>query len=353
MRIAGVGTAYPPHYYDQETLLAALAGFWGEHHYNVERLERLHRNVLVGGRHLALPLERYPLLRDWGEANAVWIDVALDTGRRAIENALIAASVRTEDVGTLLFVTTTGLATPSLDALLMNRMPLRPSLRRVPIFGLGCAAAVAGLARAADLLLARPDEVAVLLSVELCSLTLQREDLSTANLIGTGLFADGAAAAVVLGSEHPQNGGRPRPRIVASASVFYPDTEHVMGWDIDARGFGLRLSADVPDVVERHLGGDVDSFLAARGLARGDIVRWICHPGGPRVLESMERALEIPREALETSWKVLQEVGNLSSATSLVVLQRVLEAEPPEPGTYGLISALGPGFAAELVLLQW
>jgi len=349
MRIAAVGSALPPHYYDQDTLLEAFKRHWAERHYNLDRLEALHRNVLVGGRHLALPIEEYERLERWGQANDAWISVAQEVGERAIRDALQKAKLDTDDVDTLITVTVTGVATPSLDARLMNRLGLPSRVKRVPIFGLGCVAGTAGIARAADYVRAFPDQVAVLLSVELCSLTLQRQDLSIPNLIASGLFGDGAAAAVVVGSGRPNSG----PEILDSRSVFYPDSEGVMGWEISEEGFRIVLSADVPEVVRRHLRHDVDAFLAQHDLCRDDVSVWVSHPGGPRVLEAMQETLELPSEALESAWRSLREVGNLSSTSVLLVLQDTMEQKAPGPGAYGMMLAMGPGFCSELVLLRW
>ena len=349
MRIAAVGSALPSNYYDQATLLEAFKRRWAKRHHNLDRLERLHNNVLVGGRHLALPLEEYDELTTWGKANDAWIRVAQEVGERAVRSALEKAGLAVGDVDCLITVTVTGVATPSIDARLMNRLGLPPQVKRVPIFGLGCVAGTAGIARAADYVRAYPDQVAVLLSVELCSLTLQREDLSIPNLIASGLFGDGAAAAVIVGADREEAG----PQVVASRSVFYPDSEEVMGWDISESGFRIVLSADVPEVVRQHLRGDVDAFLAEHGLARGDIRTWISHPGGPKVLEAMQDALELPDDALESAWRTLRELGNLSSTSVLLVLQEALESPTPEPGTFGMMVAMGPGFCSELVLLRW
>lgn len=357
MKIAGVGHALPRHYYDQATLLAALQDLWQGRFYNPERLERLHRHVLVGGRHLALPIEDYQELRTWGDANSAWIRVAQEVGAAAVENALSSAGLTTGDVDALIFVTVTGVATPSIDARLMNRLRLPPRVKRMPIFGLGCVAGAAGVARAADYVRAFPDQVAVLLSVELCSLTLQREDLGIPNLIATGLFGDGAAAVVVTGSERDpepsEAPARQRPEILATRSVFYPDSEDVMGWDISERGFQIILSADVPRVARDFLRKDVDAFLSDHGLSRGEISRWICHPGGPKVLEALQESLELPDDALAITWRSLREVGNLSSTSVLLILEETLAADPPAPGNYGVLLAMGPGFCSELVLLRW
>ncbi len=349
MIIAGVGSALPPHYYDQGALLAAFRRHWAERHFNLGRLEQLHRNVLVGGRHLALPMERYEQLGTWGQANDAWIEVAQEVGGEAVLGALRRAGLDVGDVDALIVVSVTGIATPSLDAKLVNRLGLPTRVKRTPIFGLGCVAGAAGVSRAADYVRGFPDQVAVLLSVELCSLTLQREDLSIPNLIASGLFGDGAAAVVVCGDRREAIG----PRVVASRSVFYPDSERVMGWDISEKGFRIVLSASVPDVVREHLRGDVDGFLAENGLERSDIGLWIAHPGGPRVLEAMQDALELPEGALDRTWRSLREVGNLSSTSILLVLEEVLAEDDPEPGAWGMMVAMGPGFCSELVLLRW
>lgn len=349
MRIAAIGRALPPHYYDQDTLLEALRQRWGQRFFNPERLERLHRNVLVGGRHLALPIEEYSGLTSWGKANDAWIRVAQEVGEQAVRDALDRAGLTAADLDTILFVTVTGVATPSIDARLVNRLGLSPRIKRMPIFGLGCVAGAAGIARAADYVRGFPDQVALLLSVELCSLTLQEEDLSIPNLIASGLFGDGAAAAIVVGGDRPE----PGPQVVATRSVFYPDSERVMGWDVSESGFQIVLSAEVPDVVRRFLRKDVDAFLAEQGLIRADIASWVCHPGGPKVLEAMQEALEIPEEALAVTWDSLRQVGNLSSTSVLLVLADTMDRHRPDPGSWGMLLAMGPGFCSELVLLRW
>jgi len=349
VKIAAVGKALPPNYYDQETLLAALRERWADRYFNPERLERLHKNVLVGGRHLALPIEEYEDLTTWGKANDAWIRVAQEVGGRAVLDALEKAGLSPADVDALIFVTVTGVATPSIDARLINRLKLPTRMKRMPIFGLGCVAGAAGIARAADYVKGHPDEVAVLLSVELCSLTLQPEDLSIPNLIASGLFGDGAAAVVVTGDERGGNG----PAIVDTRSVFYPDSERVMGWDISETGFKIVLSSDVPVVAREKLRPDVDAFLADHGLTRADITSWVCHPGGPKVLEAMHEALELPEGALDVTWRSLREVGNLSSTSVLLVLEETLANHRPPPGSWGMLIAMGPGFCSELVLLRW
>lgn len=348
MRIAGAGHAFPEHFYEQSELIGAFREHWGRRHHNLARLEALHRNVLVGGRHLALPIEQYAELESFGETNDAFIRVGLDLGEVALRKALEAAQVTAGELDFLLFTSVTGLATPSLDARLVNRLGISRSVRRLPFFGLGCVAGAAGVARAADLVRGRPASTAALVAVELCSLTLQREDLSIPNLIASGLFGDGAAAVVVVAEDHRC----PGPRVVASRSIFYPDTEDVMGWKITERGFGIVLSSEVPEMVRGNLRRDVDAFLAEHALERGEVQAWIAHPGGPRVLEAMQEVLELSANSLETTWRSLGQVGNLSSASVLLVLEETLGHEIA-PGGHALMLAMGPGFCSELVLLQW
>ena len=349
MKIASVGEAFPPHYYPQERLLEEFKRVWSQRLFNQDRLDSLHKNVMVGGRHLALPIDEYAALGSWGESNDAWIRVAQEVGERAVREALAQAGLAPAEVDCLIFVSVTGVATPSIDARLVNRLGLSPRVKRLPVFGLGCVAGAAGIARAADYVKAYPEQVAVLLSVELCSLTLQRQDLSIPNLVSSGLFGDGAAAVVVVGSERSAAG----PRVVSTRSVFYPETERVMGWDISETGFRVVLSAEVPEVTRQNLGRDVDEFLGDQGLSRGDIVSWVAHPGGPKVLLALEEALELGPDALALTRESLAKVGNLSSTSVLLVLQETMRSRRPEPGSFGMLLAMGPGFCSELVLLEW
>lgn len=349
MHVASVGRAFPQHYYDQEALLAGIKGLWAGRFRNPARLERLHRAVSVGGRYLALPMERYAHLAGFGESNTAYIEVATEVGARAIVDALEQIGRSPNEIDHLFFVTVTGLATPSIDARLVNRLGLRRDLKRTPIFGLGCVAGAVGITRASDYLRAFPDELVVLLSVELCSLTLQAKDLSVANLIASGLFGDGAAAVAMTGLP----GRRSGPEVLATRSVFYPDTEYVMGWEFAESGFQVVLSGDIPKMVSDHLRADVDTFLGDHGLTRSEIGCYVCHPGGPKVLDAFEVALEVDRAALQVTWDSLERVGNLSSASVLMILGDTMRDHRPPPGTMGLLLAMGPGFCAELVLLRW
>ncbi len=349
MKIASAASAFPKHYYSQKFLLEKLQEYWGDQLRNPAMLARLHRNVAVEGRHLVMPPEKYYEMTTWGQANDVWIQCAQELGEQALCRALHHAGLELSELGALIFTSVTGISSPSIDALLINRMGLPTNIRRVPIFGLGCVAGAAGIARAADYVRAYPSQAAALVSVELCSLTIQREDLSVANLISSGLFADGSAAVIVTGDDLTATG----PTIVATRSVFYPDTEEMMGWNITEKGFRITLSPEVPVLIREHLGHDVDSFLADHGHKRSDIGSWVLHTGGPKVLEATAAALDLHNGQLDASWDCLKKVGNLSSASVLVVLEDVMKNRRPEPGTLGILAAMGPGFCSELVLLQW
>jgi len=349
MQIASAASAFPKHYYSQKFLLEQLREYWGERLRNPQMLARLHRNVTVEGRHLALPYEKYYELKTWGCANDAWVQVAQELGEQALCQALQGAGLETSSLGALFFVSVTGISSPSIDALLINRMGLPANIKRIPVFGLGCVAGAAGIARAADYVRAYPKQAAALVSVELCSLTIQRENLSVANLISSGLFADGSAAVVVTGDEVDA----PGPEIVATRSVFYPQTEQMMGWKISEKGFEIVLSPEVPTLIRENLGQNMDEFLADQGLKRGDIGSWVLHTGGPKVLEATADALDLHNGQLDASWDCLKKVGNLSSASVLVVLEDVMRNRRPEAGTWGILAAMGPGFCSELVLLKW
>jgi alkylresorcinol/alkylpyrone synthase len=352
MQILSATSAFPKHYYPQQAMEAALEQYWGAELPNPQVLRRLHAQVGVDGRHLALPIEDYPKLGGWGEANDHWIRTAQELGECAIRRAAVQSGLDARDLGAFFFTSVTGISSPSIEARLVNRMDLSPNIKRVPIFGLGCVAGAAGIARAADYVRAYPDQAAVLLSVELCSLTLQRRDLSMANLISAGLFGDGAAAVIVGGAECGARVGS-GPKILATRSVFYPDTEEMMGWNISERGFEIVLSREVPNLIRQRLAQDVDQFLEDHGRGRDEVGSWVLHTGGPKVLQAIEDALDFKNGELTASWECLRRVGNLSSASVLVVLEDVMKNRRPTPGTLGLLAAMGPGFCSELVLLEW
>lgn len=352
VNLVAVSSALPSNYYTQDTLIKFMRSLWAGQNGRLDRMERFHRNVMVEGRHLALPIEEYAALNGFGAANSAWIQVAMQLGEKVLCDLLDQVGLDPSDVAQLAFTTVTGVAVPSIDARLMNRIPFSPNMKRLPLFGLGCLGGAAGIARTADYLEGHPREAAILLSVELCSLTMQREDLTVANMISSGLFGDGAAAVLMVGEEHPlaQTG---QPLVVATRSIFFPGTEYIMGWDVVDSGFKIVLSADVADVAEIHLRPALEDFLREFGLSIPDITHWISHPGGPKVIEGIEVGLGLPAGALDLSRESLAKVGNISSTSVLLILQETLSRNHPGPGEYGLLLAMGPAFCAELVLLKW
>ena len=358
MRIASVGTAFPPHRYPQAVITEALKERMQDKLETPGVMDRLHSNCGVDFRHIMFPLDTLGTLSGFGQCNDLWIKGALELGQQAIQKALDHVGLTPSDISAIFFTSVTGIACPSIDARLVNLMGFPKDIKRTPIFGLGCVAGAAGIARAIDYVRAFPKQYALLLSVELCSLTWQENDSSMANLVASGLFGDGAAAVVLAGeetllAEKPTTVQDPCPRVLDTRSTFYPDTEHLMGWNINHSGFNIVLSAEVPELVNKELRDTVEHFLADNNLSMNRICSFIFHSGGPKVLKAMESSLGLPPHALAASWNSLRQRGNLSSASVLTVMQGFLINRPGSPGCYSMIGAMGPAFCSELLLLQW
>jgi alkylresorcinol/alkylpyrone synthase len=351
--IVSTTTGFPENYYPQTTLLEAAQQEWKLVRPSIVKpLEQFYTNVKVKGRHLAWPVERYKERTTFEERNRAYIETALALGEQTICDLLDQVEMSPQEVDQLTTVSTTGIAVPSLDARLMNCIPFSRGMKRLPLFGLGCMGGAAGIARTADYLQGHPQEAVILFVVELCSLTIQRDDLSLANIVASGLFGDGAAAVLMVGDDHPK-ARTGLPRVIDSQSQFFPKTEHIMGWDVTNSGFKVLLSADIAGLARSEVRPIMEDFLGRHGLAIADVGHWLVHPGGPKVIEALQEGLDLPDEALALSWETLAEAGNISSASVLLILDKTLKRLQPAPGEYGVLMAMGPAFSAELVLVQW
>lgn len=350
-RVAAAHGVVAPYGYPQDEISRAFADVVDPDGEHGRAITSIHAATGVDHRYLALPLDEYAGLRGFGESNDAFVRVGLDLAEQAVTAALERCGLTAADVDLIVSTSVTGIAAPSLEARLAPRIGLRPDVKRLPVFGLGCVAGAAGVARVHDYLVGHPDDVAILLSVELCSLTVQRDDASMANIVASGLFGDGAAAVVLVGENRAADVRG--PTVVDSRSRLYPDSERTMGWDIGSTGFRIVLSASVPSLVTTYLGDDVAALLTDHDLKTRDVATWVCHPGGPKVLTAMEDALDLHDGELDFTWRSLAQVGNLSSASVLHVLADTLDSEQPEVGSPGVLLAMGPGFCSEVVLLRW
>ncbi len=356
-RIRAVATAVPPHPVPQARAKAFAASFFESSFKNLSRLLPVFDNTHIQCRYLAQPPAWYARPHTFPEANALYETIALDLSVQAATAALERAEVELDSVGMVIFVSTTGLATPSLDAKLIQRLGLSLHTGRLPIWGLGCAGGVAGVARAADLARAMPGRPVLLVAVELCSLTFQYNDRSKSNLIATSLFGDGAAAAVIQAdagdndNESEDEDDKNRPAILGSYSTLFADSEDVMGWDLADTGLKVRFSRHIPTIVRRHLPTLIAEACSRWGIEKTAIQHYVAHPGGAKVLTAYADSLGLSEQDLALAYEILQNYGNMSSVSVLFVLEKFL-ASPRAGGQYGLMMALGPGFSAEQVLFR-
>jgi alkylresorcinol/alkylpyrone synthase len=344
-RLVALATAHPRHDLPQAEVARNGADLFATTHGGFERLAPIYKNAEIDNRHSCVPIDWYLAAHSFGERNDLFLDNAVALLREAALKALDEAGLVASDIDAIVSVCSTGVATPALDARLMEVLPFRRDVQRTPIFGLGCAGGVLGLARAATLAKADPSARILFLVVELCALTFRHADRSKSNLIATALFGDGAAAAIVSGRGEYAD----KPRLGPWGEYTWPDSLDVMGWDVADDGLKVVFSRDIPTLVQQDLRAVVDGFLEARGLSLDDIDGFVCHPGGAKVLDALEAAFELPARSLVHARDVLREHGNMSAATVMYVLKAALEA-----GARGrqLLTTLGPGFTAGLLVLE-
>ena len=355
-RILSIATAVPSHVYRQDEVREVAERLLDRAD---PRLLAVFEHTSVGTRNICMPLEWYETEHTFGEKNDLYLTHAYDLAKRVATAALEHALITPTQVDHVLFVSTTGLATPSLDARLANELGFRPDVRRTPIWGLGCAGGAAGLARAADFARGAPESHTLVIAVELCSLAFQRDDDVRLGAVAASLFSDGAAAAVIGGADS-WNAPAPLARlgrgltvdVLATESVLWPDSLDVMGWTVDEKGLHVVMRREIPQAVSDWVKPALVSFLREQGLSLGDVRHWLPHPGGGRVIDAIESALALPPDALDISRAVLREHGNMSSPTSLFVLRRLLDASAFQAGERAVLFALGPGFSGELLLLE-
>ena len=315
----------------------------------VERMLNAFDNTEIKTRNLCKPLDYYASVHTFQEQNAEYIRIALEYSVNAIEACISSAQINKDEITDIIFVSTTGLATPSLDALIINKMRLNQNISRTPIFGLGCGGGVSGFSKANILAKANPNAVVLFVAVELCSLTFLRNDFSKSNFIGASLFADGVAALIITGDNH-KNKTKNEITFLATQSKLYYDTLDVMGWEFLDNGFKVLFSQDIPTIISKNILDDVSSFLEKHQLNLSDIKNFIFHPGGKKVLTAYEDALKVDGDFMKNTREVMGEYGNMSSSTILYVLERFISKG--FTNGYGLMMAMGPGFSSEMVLLQ-
>ena len=341
-RLLSVATAVPPHRLDQRDVVKRAARLFDGAFADLDRLLGVYDNAAIDTRYSCVPIDWYMSDHGFAERNRLYLENAVALLERAAGDSLAAAGLAPQDIDVIVTVSTTGIATPSLDALLMERMPFRRDVQRVPIFGLGCAGGVLGLARAAALARATVESRVLFLVVELCTLTFRRSDRSKSNLVAAALFGDGAAAGVLSCAGDG-------PAITGWGEYTWPQSLEVMGWTIADDGFGVLFSRDIPTLVREKMAAAANATLASLGLALADVDSFVCHPGGAKVIDALEDAFGLPRGALEHSRAVLRDYGNMSAATVLFVLDRALKAGGARRH---LLSSLGPGFTAAFLTLE-
>jgi alkylresorcinol/alkylpyrone synthase len=359
-KILSVSTVNPPFKIMQDDTVHLVKELFQNSFENIERLLKIFDNGQIQSRYFGVPLDWFTKEHSLKERNDLYISLAIEYGSRAIYDCLnnemmLQQPLSCEEIEAIFFVSSTGFSTPSIEARIMNKIPFKMNTKRIPIWGLGCAGGASGLSRAYDYCLAYPSAKVLVLSIEFCSLTFQKDDHSKSNLVGTSLFADGIGCALMIGDAVDTSEVirlPAMPSIIGTQSTLFPDSEDVMGWDVKNNGLYVIFSRDIPSIINNLLKPNVESFLNHHQMTLEGIDLFIAHPGGKKVIEAYEKALQLSSEKTAISKQILQQHGNMSSATIFYVLQAFIEQKHP-PGEIGLFTALGPGFSSELLLAEW
>lgn len=358
-QILSIAEVHPPYVITQDEVMKFARTLFSHSFKDIERLLKVFRSGQIRKRHFVKGLDWFEKERSFEERNDAYINHAVELGTIAIEDCLqkgffLKKTVPFAEIDAIFTISSTGIATPSIEARIMNQLPFSPFTKRIPIWGLGCGGGASGLSRAFEYCRAFPQAKVLILAIEFCSLTFQRNDRSKSNLIGTSLFADGVACALMVGDQVNRNEWQnvlSVPSIIATQSMTLRNSLDVMGWKVKNDGLYVVFSKDIPTIIEKELGPAVTHFLNEVNQQMGDIAHFIAHPGGKKVLDAYERALAISSAQTQLSADVLREFGNMSSVTILYVLKRFMEKG--REGEVGLATALGPGFSSELLLLRW
>ena len=353
-KILSVETEIPPVKITQDEAAEFAKQLFSSSFRDISRLINVFQNGEIESRYFVKDLEWFSKDHSFQEKNDAFIQHAVELGTKAVKKSLSHHQLTLDDIDAIITISTSGLSTPSLEARIMNQLPFSPHVKRIPIWGLGCAGGASGLSRAHEYCLAFPKANVLVLSIELCSLTFQHGDRSKSNLIGTSLFADGVACALVCGDESLaiKDNSDPLPSIIATQSTLLEDSLDVMGWEVKENGLYVVFSKDIPTLVKNWLRPNVEEFIQGHDVRLDDIKHFVAHPGGKKVIEAYRDALGMTDSMTSESMKVLKEFGNMSSVTILYVLKEFME-KGCERGDIGLATALGPGFSSELLLLRW
>ncbi|WNB93673.1 3-oxoacyl-[acyl-carrier-protein] synthase III C-terminal domain-containing protein [Bacillus sp. NEB1478] len=356
-KIAAVETVNPPHRISQNETMEFARNLFKGAFSDIERLLKVFQNGEISSRYFVMPIDWFKEKKSFQEKNDLYIDFATNLGSECIRKCMEKSknhNLSYEDIDAIFFISSSGLSTPSIEARIMNILPFSSHTKRIPIWGLGCAGGASGFSRANDYCIAYPKSNVLVLSVELCSLTFQHEDLSKSNLVGTSLFADGVACALICGDESSHLAEKPEifPYILDTMSTLKPHSEDVMGWEVKDTGLYVVFSRDIPNIIRTWLEPNVNEFLERNKLNGEQITHFVAHPGGKKVLQAYVDALGLPISKTDISREVLMSNGNMSSVTVFYVLKKFMDGELTN-GDLGVMAALGPGFSSELLLLEW